>query len=215
MRTHVGRLLPVVALLLALGGCSSTYYAAWEKLGYQKRDILVARVRDARNDEEAAKKQFQTTLQRFEEVTHFNGGDLEAEYNKLNTDYVSSETRAADVRKRIASVETVAGDLFTEWQGELSQYSNPDLRKSSEQKLNDTKIRYQKLLDSMKAAEQRMQPVLTAFHDQVLFLKHNLNAQAVASLQTTAAGINTDVAKLIADMEKSIAEADSFISQMK
>jgi hypothetical protein len=66
----------------------------------------------------------------------------------------------------------------------------------------------------MRAAEQKMQPVLVAFNDQVLFLKHNLNAQAIASLQTTAAGIETDVNRLIEDMEKSIAEANSFIEEM-
>jgi hypothetical protein len=60
-----------------------------------------------------------------------------------------------------------------------------------------------------------MDPVLKRFNDQVLYLKHNLNAQAIASLQTTAAGIDTDVSALIKDMEASIAEADDFIKQMK
>ena len=31
-----------------------------------------------------------------------------------------------------------------------------------------------------------MKPVLAAFHDQVLVLKHNLNARAIASLEGTA-----------------------------
>jgi len=60
-----------------------------------------------------------------------------------------------------------------------------------------------------------MQPVLTAFRDQVLFLKHNLNAAAIASLQTTAKGIESDVERLVAEMNASIAEADRFIKGMK
>jgi hypothetical protein len=32
----------------------------------------------------------------------------------------------------------------------------------------------------MLKAEQKIQPVLGAFRDQVLFLKHNLNANAIA-----------------------------------
>ena len=58
-------------------------------------------------------------------------------------------------------------------------------------------------------------PVLAAFHDQVLFLKHNLNAEAISSLKETAGGINDDVKALIADMDKSINEANSFVAQMK
>jgi hypothetical protein len=48
----------------------------------------------------------------------------------------------------------------------------------------------------------------------VLYLKHNLNADAISSLQQTATGINTDVENLIRDMNASIAEANSFINDM-
>ena len=205
---------PILCLLL-IAGCSSTYYSIWQKLGYEKRDILVSRIKSANDDQDAAKKQFETTLQKFKDVTHFNGGDLEAEYNKLNSSYESCQSRADDVSSRIKSVEKVAQDLFDEWQTELGQYSDPKLRQESEQKLTETKARYQKLITVMKQAEARMKPVLTAFHDQVLFLKHNLNAAAIASLQTTSAGIEADVTQLIKDMDASIAEDNAFVSQLK
>ncbi len=67
----------------------------------------------------------------------------------------------------------------------------------------------------MKQAEARMAPVLARFNDQVLFLKHNLNAAAIAGLQPQAAAIQTDVAALVREMEASINEANAFISQMK
>ena len=210
--TRRGSVLLLVSLVLV--GCSSAYYAAWEKLGYEKRDILVSRVKSASKDQEEAKKQFQTTLQKFQEVTGFKGGDLEAEYKKLNGSYEDCVSRADAVSKRIASVEKVAADMFGEWQSELSQYSDQSRRRASEQMLNDTKVKYKKLIVVMKQAEKRMQPVLTVFHDQVLFLKHNLNAAAIASLKETSAGIEQDVGKLIADMNASINEANSFISQM-
>jgi len=67
----------------------------------------------------------------------------------------------------------------------------------------------------MKNAEGKMEPVLKTFKTQVLYLKHNLNAAAIASLQTQVVGIQGDVDQLIKDMERSINEANSFISQMK
>jgi hypothetical protein len=214
MRTSKAAPLAILCLLL-VAGCSSTYYSIWHTLGYEKRDLLVSRIKDTNDDQEAAKKQFETTLQKFKDVTNFKGGDLEAEYNKLNSSYQSCESRAADVSSRIKSVEKVAKDLFDEWQTELGQYSDPKLRAESEQKLNETKARYEKLIGVMKQAEARMKPVLGAFHDQVLFLKHNLNAQAIASLQTTSAGIEADVSQLIKEMNASIAEANAFVSQLK
>ena len=206
-------LLPGLILLIA--GCQTAYYDVWQKFGYEKRDILVSRVQSGRDAQDTAKKQFATTLQEFESITNFNGGDLEAKYDKLNAAYTDCESRAQAVTDKINSIDRVAQDMFTEWNNELSEYQNPDLRRSSQQKLEETKQRYAQLIAVMRKSEASMQPVLGAFHDQVLFLKHNLNAQAIASLQNTAAGINTDVQKLIDDMNASIKEADSFISQMK
>jgi uncharacterized HAD superfamily protein len=202
-------------LLVLIGGCSSVYYGTMAKFGYEKRDILVSKVKDARNDQDAAKEQFKTTLQRFQEVTNFNGGELEAKYKKLSDEYDSCVSRADDVHTRIEKIQSVANDMFSEWKTEIGQYTNQDLKRSSQQKLEQTKQRYEQLITVMKKAEDSMKPVLAAFHDQVLYLKHNLNAQAIASLQTTSGKLTTDVNDLIKQMESSIAEADSFVKQIQ
>jgi hypothetical protein len=205
----------LLAAMLPLVGCKSAYYKTWEKFGYAKRDLLVGEVEDAKKDQEKAKEQFKTTLERFQEITGFQGGDLEAKYKKLNSEYESCKSRAQAVSKQIADVDSVAQDMFKEWKQELSQYQSADLRSKSEQQLNDPKRRYADLIAAMRKAESSMQPVLKAFGDQVLFLKHNLNAQAIASLQTASSQINDNVQQLIKDMEASINEANQFISQMK
>lgn len=205
--------LGVLAAVL-LGGCQSAYYGAMEKFGYEKRDILVDNVQDARKAQEAAKKQFESALEQFIAVTNFEGGDLEKQYRKLKSEYDDSEARAKDVHKRIADVEQVAGDLFKEWEKELGQYKSAEMRRTSQRQLQDTKVRYQQLITSMKRAERKLDPVLGAFRDRVLFLKHNLNARAIASLRTQRAAIEADIGALIADMNKSIAEADQFIKSM-
>jgi ElaB/YqjD/DUF883 family membrane-anchored ribosome-binding protein len=209
--------LPLLLALLGspLLGCKSAYYGAWQKLGYEKRDILVSEVEDAKADQEKAKEQFKTTMQRFQELTGFQGGELEAKYKKLNSEYERCKSRADAVSTQVADVDETANDLFKEWDKELAQYSDASLRSKSEQQLQQTKQRYQELIATMRKAESSMQPVLKAFGDQVLFLKHNLNAQAIASLQTTSQQIDQNVQALIKDMEASINEANEFISQMK
>ena len=208
------RTLFAVALALG-GGCSATYYKMWSELGYEKRDILVSKVEKARDAQTAAKDQFKTTLDQFKAVTSFNGGDLEAEYRKLNGSYTDCKARADAVGAKIDAVDKVATDMFAEWNGELSQYSDQGLRAKSQQELDDSKQKYDALLTAMRKSQASMTPVLQAFNDQVLFLKHNLNASAISSLQTTAAGIDANVQQLIAEMNKSIDEANTFISGMK
>ncbi len=203
-----------LAAAMLLGGCSSAYYSMWEKLGYEKRDLLVSHVEEARDQQEEAKEQFQNALDRFIAVTNFEGGDLESKYRELQSAYRSSEAQAKKVRKEIDDVEEVGEALFGEWEDELEEYRSPELRRASERQLRQTRERYDQLVGAMQAAEARMDPVLAAFHDQVLYLKHNLNARAIASLEDTAAGIQEDVQRLIREMEQSINEANRFIEQM-
>jgi len=208
-------LIAIVAVSSFLGGCQSAYYATMETFGKHKRDLMVDRVEAARDDQDAAKEQFRTALERFNDVVAVKDSTLKAKYESLKAELDRCETRAAAVKDRIASIEQVASDLFAEWEAELKQYTNPDLRRSSEKQLNDTKARYQTLITAMKRAESKMEPVLASFRDHVLFLKHNLNAQAIASLQGEAAALEGDTAALIKDMEAAIAEAEVFIQQMK
>jgi hypothetical protein len=200
---------------ILIAGCSTAAIAIKEQFGYAKREQLVSAVTDARDSQEAAKKQFASALDEFISVTGVKGGELEAKYRSLNAAYEKSKSRADDVRSQIKSVDNVAQALFKEWKGELSQYQNASLRGASEKQLNDTQALYDRLLSSMKQAEGKMDPVLSAFHDQVLFLKHNLNAQAIAGLQGNVAQIQSDVTTLVHEMEASIAESNRFIEQMQ
>lgn len=221
LATHSAATLLLAAGLLftpALTGCASTGIAVKEKLGYAKREQLVDEVKDARDEQTEAKEQFESALAEFLAVTDATSNpsvaELEKRYSALKREYDRSEDAADDVRGQIKDVERVANALFKEWNSELSEYSSPDLRRASERQLNDTQRQYDRLIDAMKAAEAKMDPVLAAFKDQVLFLKHNLNARAIASLQDTVGRVESDVQRLVAEMEASINEANTFIQQM-
>jgi len=209
------RLLPLgIIVLLSFTSCTSLYYRSMEKLGKEKRDILVGRVKEVRKDQEEAKEQFKTTLEAFQALTGFDGGDLEKTYKKLNGELEDAESRAKDVTKRIDSIEKVAGDMFAEWEKEIADIQDRSLKSKSRTLLQDTRTRYAALLKKMRLAEKRMEPVLAAFRDQVLFLKHNLNARAIQSLKGTTVEIDKEVTKLMTDLEASIQEADAFIASM-
>lgn len=210
----------VLALFLlaspALVGCSSANYAMQEKLfGRQKRDILVARVEDAREEQLEAKEQFVSTFDQFKALTGFDGGELEKRYKRLQDEYDECEDSAESVREKVASIEKVASDLFSEWEKENQEISNADDRRASADLLDGTKDRYKQLIGAMKKASSGMDPVLRAFKDKVLLLKHNLNAQAIASLSNQVVSIQGDVDRLVETMQKSIAEADAFIGSMR
>ncbi len=216
------RLFPAVltltaALIAPIGmpGCASTTIKVKESLGIAKREQLVSEVKDARNAQQQAKDQFSSTLDEFKAITGYTGGDLERRYNRLKDQADRSKARAGAVTAKIESIERIANAMFREWDQELAQYSSETLRAASAEQLSVTRQRYRQLMEAMKTAEASMKPVLTAFDDQILFLKHNLNARAIASLQTTVTELETEISQLIAEMNASIDEANAFIQGME
>jgi len=201
-------------LIMGMSACQSVYYNTMEKFGYHKRDVLVDRIESARDAQTEAKEQFESALEKFSSVIRFEGGELEEKYNTLKSEYDQSADKAEAVSDRIDAVEDVAETLFDEWEAELDQYSNKNLRRTSERKMRQTKRQYAQLINAMKRAGKKIDPVLSAFKDQVLFLKHNLNARAIASLKSELDSVEADVTSLIREMEASIAEANSFIDAM-
>jgi len=201
--------------LLALAGCQSAYYAAMEKAGVHKRDILVDRVEAARDSQQEAKEQFKDALERYRSVVQVQGGELEKRYQALNKEYLASEASAKEVRTRIEAIEDVAAALFAEWESELKLYSNASLRASSAAELKRTRAEYRALLQHMQAAERRIEPVLSVLRDQVLFLKHNLNARAINALKGEYQSLQGNVDQLLWDMQRAIDEADSFVRRLQ
>lgn len=209
------RALFCISVLTLLTACQTAYYSAMEQVGVHKRDILVDRVVDARDAQEGAQEQFKDALEQFRSVVQFDGGELDKVYNKLQGEYDDSVDAAEDVTNRIESVEAVAEDLFEEWNEELAQYSNRQLRNQSASKMRETRQRYVELLRTLKQAEKRMTPVLSALQDNVLYLKHNLNARAIGALKGEFGGIKQDINLLLRDMQRAINESDSFIQEME
>jgi DNA-binding ferritin-like protein len=205
----------ILATFFVLAACTTMYYDGLEKIGIPKRDVMVYRVEKARDTQEETKEQFKSALEQFTAATNFQGDDLETVYNKLNDEYEASVDKAEEINERIADIEEVAEALFAEWEEEITQYSNTSLKRSSQQKLSGTKKHYRQLIASMKNAEAKIEPVLRVFKDQVMFLKHNLNARAITSLKGELRTIESDVSALIISMEESINEANAFIDTME
>ena len=207
--------LALATIVVIVSGCTTVEYSVKEKFGIHKRDILVGNVEQARDAQTEAQEQFKDALEQFGSVVKIEETGLKKAYNRLSDEYDDSVDAAEEVSEQIDDVEKVARDLFKEWNEEIKEYTDPNLRDNSKRQLRETQTRYKEMLSSMHAAENSMQPVLATFRDNVLFLKHNLNAQAVGSLRSTFKSLEGDIARLIKQMNQSIERSNAFIADMK
>lgn len=210
------RILNVALLVFGLvaGGCSSVDYAVKEKFGIEKRDILKSSIENAKEQQEKASEQFQDALTSLMQLYQVDGGELESKYKSFSSQYEKSQERANALTSRIKKADKVANDLFREWETELTQISSGGLRQISADKLSQTRTKFSGLLATFHDSESKMNAVLGQLKDQVLFLKHNLNAQAITGLQAEFQDVETEILSLIKDINSSIREADAFISSL-
>ena len=176
---------------------------------------FVDRIEESLEGQKEGQAQFESALEQFKATVDFDGGGLEKAYNLFNDEYEESEEAANAISEHISAVESVADALFEEWSDELDLYTSRSLRRASERQYKSTQKKYQRLLASMRRVEESMQPVLATMRDNVLFLKHNLNARAIDTLKGELGSINRDVSKLVKNMQRSIAEAEAFISTLR
>ena len=205
----------VVVSALMLVGCQSAYYSAMEKVGIHKRDILIDRVEEASTSQENAKEEFKSALEQLSNLISFQGGELQAQYEASNAQYLASLDAANEVSTHIDKVDDVANALFAEWEDEIAQYSNKSLQRKSKNTMRQTQRLFDSLIRSMRRSEQQMAPILATLKDHTLFLKHNLNANAIGALKGEYQMIKNEVEQLIKEMNKSIEESQAFIATLK
>jgi len=206
-------LLLVYAVVL-LSSCSEMYYGAMEKFGYSKRDILVDRVEETQEAQSEAQEEFKSALEKFFSVVKVENSNLKETYLTLNSEYEACLAAAEAVAHRIENVESVSRDLFCEWSKELDMYQNQSLQLSSKQRLQDAWGKYNEMLSSMHQANESMTAVLFTFRDNVLFLKHNLNAQAIGALKNEFSVLKIEIDRLVLRMNSSIEKSNTFIEEL-
>lgn len=182
-------------------------------MGKEKREIFNDRVESARDDQKAAKEEFEDALSQFQAVAKVEPSELQEEYDKLKDELEDARKSAEEVSERIEEIESIAEKLFEEWEEEMEQLSDDGIRKQSAENLARARERYEEMLTSMKDAEANMKSVLHTFDQTVLAIKHQLNAQAFDQLQVSVSAIESDVTALIVKMDASIERAEKLLEK--
>jgi len=209
--TPIFRYLTLLTLLSGAISCSNAYYAAWEKLGYEKRDLLRSAIAKARHDEVETAEQFKDALEALQAAYGTKPSELQKFYSRLKNEYESSEAQARTLKGRVTTLNKIAGDLFREWKNEADSMSSHSLRTRSLEQREKTMDRFADLSNALERSEKQMDPVLEQMKEYVLFLKHNLNAQSIGSLREESRDIQLGMDRLTDSMSLSINEMDSFL----
>ncbi|MEM6987810.1 MAG: DUF2959 family protein [Pseudomonadota bacterium] len=198
-----------------LAGCATTYYSVWEKLGYQKRDILQTRVERARDSQQEALQRFEVLAAVSEPLAADPVTDVDttAQLAKLRVAYRNAARSASTLRSHIDQVDDVSQALFSEWEEELINTASSAQRSADTQELAETRQAYNTLIGTMRSTEAGISPVLITVEDSV----RSLESDQVSIGGGQASGfisLQGDLDRLAKDLRRSIAIADGFVARL-
>lgn len=197
----------VLVLALALGACSTVYYAAMYQLGWAKADLLANRVQQARDAMDQARIQFADALPDFAAARAATGGDRAARRQALAASYEDSTESGALIATRRAAVEHAGDALFDEWLREIAA-GDPGQRGRRQQLYERFRPGYDRLLGAMRDAEASLAPVLDAMRAQL--------AAMAGGGATPATGVTAaDGDRLLRHLQLAVALADQYVGELE
>jgi hypothetical protein len=206
------RSLSLAALLL--GSCQSVYYSTMSRFGVDKRDILVDRTEMAGESMSELQARIVEMARAYRDTLEIESGELRELHEQFSDSYDRAEDAAEDFHERIDDIQSVAETLFEEWKDENELIMDVELRKESNANYETAQTSYAKLVRTLRNVQTALDPLLTRYHDHVVFMKLNMNRTALAPLVKNQEALFAETSGLGKLLGSAIVETRNFAERI-
>jgi SpoU rRNA methylase family enzyme len=208
----LGRFVPPVGVALILVAAVSV---AATQSGVKQTEKLAKRAGDTVKAIEETKQQLERTLNLYNSIVQNKTEDTKKAYKDLGKWMEECDKKRANVGVKVESMEKEAHTFFAEWTQSLDGITNPDMRKRSQDRLNETRVRYGDILTAGRQAGGEFDAFMGSLHDQFVYLGYDLNPAALASLAGDAKKLNAQAAAMFEEINKTTKLANEYISSLR
>lgn len=205
------RVLSLVVLLLTASVSSSILAQSAEK----QIDKLIKRAGDTITAIRAARMQIGATVRDYNQILAGEAEDNRAAYKKLQKSLKKSEKSAAAVGAQAEKMDSAASEYFASWEASLSEFTSDEMRARSEERMKETRQRYDGILQAGREAGEAFRPFVTLLKDQIVFLGHDLNPAAIEDLQDDAERLNSQAKEVFSKIDETKRTAMRYIASLK
>ena len=202
---HAGVALALLASVAVVSSQSSVKQT--EKLAKRAQDTVKA--------VEETRQQIEKTLGLYNSIVQNQAEDTKKAYSDLGKWVEDCEKRRANASRKVDDMEKEAHTFFAEWTQSLDGITNPDLRKRSQDRMNDTRLRYNDILKVGRQAGGEFDVFVGSLQDQYVYLRYDLNPAALASLSGDAKQVNSQAATLFAKIDETVKMAQEYITSLQ
>ncbi len=202
-------------VLLLLSGCASTYLSVWETLGFQRRDLLVARVENAREGADASVAAFERVLDDMMPIAMRDAPVADTRFAALDAAFRDAQDSARRLSSEIEQVETVSQGLFLEWESELAKSRDSDHKRNEQRELATSRQAYNTLIGQFRSAEVGFSPTLNTVRDSIRVLQRNRAEPRSQEDRNALLSLRGDVDRLASELRRAIAVANDFVRRFE
>jgi prefoldin subunit 5 len=136
--------------------------------------------------------------------------DLKSTYSAFNKELTSLEEQITTLRQQATEMRARADDHYKAWQAELVKMGNPSLREKAQNRFADAKEEFDAIITTAEEAKRELVPFMADLRDVANYLKVDLSADAVKSLNNNIWRLNNKargVSGSLEDVSKQIGKA--------
>jgi uncharacterized protein YoxC len=148
-------------------------------------------------------------LQGYNSIIDGKAKNPQSAYKKLTGDLKSTEKMLQGAQKSLQALNKEAGKFFTDWEKDLGDFSNEDLKQKSMARLEKSKGEYEALGKALGQAGEAFGPLVQNLNDQILFLGRDLSPEAIEDLQGEAEALNEQAKDVTEGVKTLVASADA------
>ncbi len=201
-----------VAIALGLGLALS---AGTQDEGHKRTDEHIEKIERASDEMKDLRKHLDKVFEAYHKTLREGTDKRRSSYNELVKALERCEEKTKELRKRHEEMDKQAEEYFKRWKNSVKDIKNADLEQRSEGRLETTRRRYREVSESWKGMREDYEPVLAELRDQIVYLGHDLNEDAVLSLKEDAAELEELASALFRSMEGFGSTADEYISGLE
>lgn len=199
-------------LLAATFGLTACVQSAKKSDGLNQVDDLLTRIEQVYVECELSDARVNEAMEMLAWLTspEFDDDALEV-HAQLALAAERAQLQSEELERCIAPMKASGEALFERWSADLAQFRSASMRARSAERLEQTRQRYEAIVQSVEPAFERMEALSSILNDSVLFLANDLNGESIAALRGDVDTMMADAELLTTDLENTLAAADGYM----
>jgi hypothetical protein len=169
----------VIGLSLAVAGAALVFSGCGSTKGYKQADKTGAGIASFRDEIGKGKEAIDTTMKALSDIATTATTDPRKAYDQYTKAVANLDSTANKIRSRAQSMQEKGQAYFTQWEAELAQVANPEIRALAEQrkaKLRESFDNVKKYTEPLKA---QFDPWMSNLKDLDKYLGNDLTIAGV------------------------------------